>query len=276
MLKVFEFVPAPLNMSNDITASAIWNTRTYQPTNAGGLVLGDMFDVDNQAAANLANPTIGMLFQGRYRRVHVATNATAANVARGHVAYVAPGFGVEQAVTVTPGSGQTPGVYQLIATGGGGTGAIIQVVVGPTGTVTGIPVIIATGTGYTSTPTFTLAAGGTPATFAAQMVQDTYTVTTADVAGVNTSQPRGVFLNTVTPGNYGWLQEDGIATVLQAATVTSATVGAVVTPVAGGTGVVQATVATAAALPSSIGTAIDVPVANNYYRVLLNIPVWNG
>lgn len=72
---------------------------------------------------------------------------------------------------LTAGSGQTPGTYTVNGTGGTGTGAQAQIVVNSDGTVTLPPVITNQGTGYTNTltglPTFTLAAGGTPATFSA-------------------------------------------------------------------------------------------------------------
>ena len=72
---------------------------------------------------------------------------------------------VTSIVTATAGSGQTPGTYQIAANGGGGSGALISVIVAGGGTVTQAPTIISQGSGYTSAPTFTLAAGGTPATF---------------------------------------------------------------------------------------------------------------
>ena len=72
---------------------------------------------------------------------------------------------------LTAGSGQTPGTYTVNATGGTGSGAQAQITVNADGTVTLPPVITNQGTGYTNTltglPTFTLAAGGTPATFSA-------------------------------------------------------------------------------------------------------------
>lgn len=72
---------------------------------------------------------------------------------------------------LTAGSGQTPGTYTVNGTGGTGSGAQAQIVVNSDGTVTLPPVITAQGTGYTTgpggLPTFTLAAGGTPATFQA-------------------------------------------------------------------------------------------------------------
>lgn len=69
--------------------------------------------------------------------------------------------------TATPGSGQTPGTYLLTASTGQ---AQISVMVGGGGTVTTDPTVTIHGRNYTSTPpTFTLAAGGTPATFTVTM-----------------------------------------------------------------------------------------------------------
>ena len=72
----------------------------------------------------------------------------------------------------TPGFAQTPGIYTLTGTGGSGQLAQIEVTVNSNGTVTLPPVVINPGFGYAqggvgSPPTFTLAAGGTPATFTA-------------------------------------------------------------------------------------------------------------
>lgn len=276
MQKFFDVLPTPLNTANDTSPSGFANVRTGYQVNAGGLVLGDYIDLDSFEAAGLSLPTLGTLYEGRYRRIQVDANATAANVKQGTAAYVVPGYTLLAALVLTAGTGQTPGTYQVAATGGGGTGAIIQVVVSAAGTVVQQPTVISKGQNYTTLPTFTLVTGGTPATVQAQMVTNTYIVTSADKSGVNASQGRGVFLNAITPGNYGWIQENGIATILQAATVTSATVGAIVTPVAGGNGTSQATVATAAPLVTAFGTAIDAPFANGLYRVVLTLPIWNG
>ena len=79
--------------------------------------------------------------------------------------------GVGQADTVgflqilTPGSGQTPGIYTVpILDGGAGSGASATVTVSPQGTVTVQPFVVAPGSGYTA-PFVTFAEGGTPATF---------------------------------------------------------------------------------------------------------------
>jgi hypothetical protein len=275
MLKIFDLLPSPLNTSNDTSPSGFANVRTYQQTNAGGLVLGDYIDLDNYEAAGLSSPNYGTLFEGRYRRVQVDANATAANVARGKAAYVVPGYSVYGVLILTAGSGQTPGTYVLTGSGGGGSGAQIQVVVASGGTVTAQPTIVAAGSGYTSAPSFTLSAGGTAATFQAQMVVNSYIVTSRDVSGVILTQGRGVFLNSITPGNYGWIQENGIATILMDATTTT-TAGDTVTPLAPTNGTFRGIAAATAPLYSAFGTAFDAPIASTLIRAVLNLPVWNG
>lgn len=64
---------------------------------------------------------------------------------------------------LTSGSGQTPGTHIVNAVGDG-AGAQASIIVDSNGTVTQTPVIVNPGTGYTEA-TFTLAVGGTPATF---------------------------------------------------------------------------------------------------------------
>ncbi len=73
-------------------------------------------------------------------------------------------------LTVTsPGSGQTPGTYVVNGVGSPGSGAQAQITVNANGTVTLQPVVLNQGSGYVTAPTFTLAAGGTPATFLATL-----------------------------------------------------------------------------------------------------------
>lgn len=277
MLKFFDLLPTPLNTANDTSPSGFANIRTLQQTNAGGLVLGDYIDLDNFEAAGLSSPLYGTLYEGRYRRIQVDANATAANVGVGKAAYVVPGYSLLAALVLTAGTGQTPGTYQIAGSGGGGTGAIIQVVVTAAGTVTANPTVISKGTGYTSIPTFTVAAGGTPATVLAQMTFSSYIVTSQDKAGINAFQGRGVFLNSITPGNYGWIQENGLATFLVDSTVGSGTLGATLTPV-GATvpGAFRGVVGTTAPLYSAFGTALDVPAINVLIRGVMTLPVWNG
>ena len=68
---------------------------------------------------------------------------------------------VDQEVTgiavLTEGSGQTPGTYPINAVGGGGTGAVVTVVIDGTGIISTVtpPVVTTAGSsGYTSAPTF--------------------------------------------------------------------------------------------------------------------------
>lgn len=76
-------------------------------------------------------------------------------------------------LTITsPGTGQTPGIYIVNGVGGSGSGAQASIFVNSSGTVTAAPVITNPGAGYATQglgapPAFTLAAGGTPATFTA-------------------------------------------------------------------------------------------------------------
>lgn len=284
MLKTMELVTSPLNNSNDTSPSGFSNTYTGYQTNAGGLVLGDMFDCDNQFAysqsyfSQLTNSfPNGILFQGRYRRVQVAAGATAADVGRGKACYVTPGVSLFGALVLTQGSGQTVGTYTVAGSGGGGTGAIIQISV-LTATTVSTPIVVAAGSGYTSAPTFTIPSGGTPATVQAQMSYEPYIVSPFSTSGVITSEPRGLFLNSITPGNYGWIQENGIASFLVDSTAGTATAGVTLTPITPSTvpGAFRGVIATTAPPTSSFGTAIDALVASQYVRGVMNIPVWNG
>jgi hypothetical protein len=274
-VKVFDFAPSPLNTSNDISASGFYNSRTYQPTNAGGLCLGDAIDLTNFEAANLSQTSVGTLFEGRYRRIQVDANAVAANVARGKAAYVVPGSSLFGAFIVTAGSGQTPGTYQIAGTGGGGTGAVLQVVVSAAGTITAQPTVVAAGSGYTSTPTFTVAAGGTPGTVRPQMIVNSYIVTDRSNANANLSEGRGIFLNSITPGNFGWIQENGIATFL-VGTGGASGVGIVLSPFTPTDGTFIGIAQSTSPLVSAFGTSIDSPVSTSYVRGLMTLPVWNG
>ena len=66
---------------------------------------------------------------------------------------------------LTAGTGQTNGTYNINGVGGGGTGAIVQIVIA--GGVITTATVTAGGSDYTSSPTFTVAEGGTPGTLAA-------------------------------------------------------------------------------------------------------------
>ena len=132
----------------------------------------------------LVHPTqpTGLLYSGRYRYVQVDSGATAAYVKTGTVGYIRSGSSVKSVVVLTQGSGQTVGTYQVAATvgSGGGSGAIIQVIVTSATSIT--VSVLNGGQGYVSAPTFTLATGGTPGTVVAQLGTSMNIVTSADVA----------------------------------------------------------------------------------------------
>lgn len=67
----------------------------------------------------------------------------------------------------TPGTGQTNGTYNINAVGGGGTGAVVQIVIAG-GAIT-TATVTSPGSGYTSIPTFPVSEGGTPGTLAASI-----------------------------------------------------------------------------------------------------------
>lgn len=118
--------------------------------------------------ATIANPPFITQYQIRVPYFSIYS-ITALNFA-GTVAYL---------TVNTPGSGQTPGTYTVNAVSNPiiptGSGAQALITVNSDGTVTLPPIILNAGTGYLTPqggpnpPTFTLAAGGVPATFTAQL-----------------------------------------------------------------------------------------------------------
>ena len=82
-LKRNEFLPQ--NMLFVYTSpSGMTDIRTNQPYYAGGLMVGDYFDLtEAEAQAQSAN-----LHQGRYRFVQIDSTATAANILRGTVGFM--------------------------------------------------------------------------------------------------------------------------------------------------------------------------------------------
>jgi hypothetical protein len=211
----------PLNNVNSVSQSGMSDPITGLQYAGGGLNLGDYFDLTEQEANQLSYPTNGLLHAGRYRYVYVASNATAANVKAGTVGYIQPGQFVQNIVQLVAGSGMTVGTSVTGTTSGGGatTQATYQVVV-LTATTVAIT-LLTPGVGFTSLPTATITGtGGTPPTLNVQMGYAVNQVTSADIASSNGVLVRPVvFLNSITPGNYGFVQELGIATVLDAATV---------------------------------------------------------
>jgi hypothetical protein len=270
------------NNGNFTSPTAITDLRTGQPFAAGGLNLGDFFDATNQEAFQGSFTTTGTLYAGRYRFVQVDSGATAANVKTGTVGYVRAGSTVAGVVITAAGTGATTGTYNIAATAGSGGGfnAVIQVVVGSTGTITSATVV-QPGYGYTSVPAFSLTITGTAGgTIAAQLSTSPNVVTSYDVAtagsaalpGVGTVRPV-VFLNSITPGNYGFVQELGTATVLGYSAIgAGAAVSNWVEATTGGT--VIAPSATASPTTATIGQAVDLPVSLNLFKIYLNsVPV---
>jgi len=249
------------NNGNFTSPTALTDLRTGQPFAAGGLNLGDWFDATTQEAFQGSYTTNGTLYSGRYRFVQVDSGATAANVKTGTVGYIKGGGSVQSVVITAAGTGQTAGTYTIAASGGYGSGAVAQIVVGTGGTITSAT-LLQGGNGYVTVPVFTLSSlGGVFGTVIAQMSSSPNLVTSSDVANTTSYGPGPVrpvvFLNSITPGNYGFVQELGIATVLNTAS-TLQTAGNFAN-VTSSTGVMAASGTTL--LIGTIGMVID-PVVN--------------
>ena len=261
------------NNCNFPTQSGIQDLRTGQDFPAGGLNVGDYFDSTEQEANNASALSIGQLHSGRYRLVKVDSGAVAANVKTGTIGYLRPGGGVASVVITTAGTGATAGTYTIAATvgSGGGTGAIIQVVV-VGGAITSATVLQA-GVNYTSVPSFSLTVTSTTGgVVAAQLQTFPNVVTSFDQAVLfNTVVRPVVFLNSITPGNFGFIQELGVATVLANASLTSATNNAWVNTKTGGSGTVDTLAASGSPLGATIGQAIDLPIASQLFKCYLGI-----
>lgn len=278
-----------LNSQNSPYQSGQGDNVTGFPYNAGGLNQGDYFDLTNDEAASLSNPATGLLYSGRYRYVQVDSGATAANVKTGTVGYIRSGSSVKSVVVLTQGTGQTIGTSQVAATvgSGGGSGAVIQVVVTASNAIT--VTVINGGQGYVSAPTFTLATGGTPGTVVAQLGISQNIVTSADIALGNAGTPAAtqagvgpvhpvVFLNTITPGNYGFIQESGVATVIASSGGQTQALGqfAIVqnaTTTANGT----MTASSATYGPFAIGNVLDPiisPLTGTPFKIQLDSPIY--
>lgn len=271
-----------LNAGNFSSPTALSDPITGQPYTGGELNVGDYTDVNNDEAKSMQNTANGILWEGRYRFVQVDSSATAANVKTGTVGYLKNGSTLASVVIATAGSGQTNGTFVVAANAGvgGGSGAAINVTIAG-GVITGVSVNNP-GYGYVTPPTFTIAQGGTPGTVTAQLSTSVNLVTSYDQAlatafGSGTVRPV-VFLNSITPGNYGFVQELGVATVLgKSGTFTDnpPSAGDYVNATTGG--VVDATqAATGSPIGATIGRAIDVPTASNLFKCLLTGPVVQG
>jgi len=262
------------NNCNFPTQSGVQDLRTGQDFPAGGLNQGDYFDATEREANGASYAVNGLLHSGRYRLVQVDSSATAANVKTGTVGYLRAGMIMQSVVITNAGTGATAGTYQIAATAGvgGGTGAIIQVVVGSGGTITSASVV-AGGFGYVAPPTFSLTVTSTTAgAVAAQLNSSPNIVTSFDQAVLYSTVVRPVvFLNAITPGQYGFVQELGVATVLANASLTSATANAWVNTKSGGAGTVDTTVSTGNPIGTTIGQAIDLPIASLLFKCYLGI-----
>lgn len=219
--------------------------------------------------------TNGILYSGRYRMVKVDSGATAANVKTGTIGYLRQGDGgfVKTIAITNAGTGATVGTYTIAATvgSGAGSGAVAQVVVGSAGTIIGATVLNG-GFNYSSAPTFSLTATGTTGgAIVGQLDTSSNNVTSYDQASPTaiTGIPVRpvVFLNSITPGNYGFIQELGTATVLGTSGLSSVTPGSYVNATTGGT--VTTTASSGSPVGSTIGVAIDPPVSSNLFKVQL-------
>lgn len=274
-----------INNMNNTSPSGQTDPVTGFPYEGGGLNLGDYFDLTNEEAATASYTTNGVCFSGRYRYVQVDSGATAANVKTGTVGYIRSGSGVSSAITTAVGTGLTNGYYQVAATfGNGGSGAVIGITVAG-GVIVGNPVVVNAGFGYVSPPSFSLTAlGGSGATVVAQLGPVPQNiVTSADLAlnpaagnaGIGAVHPV-VFLNSITPGNYGFVQESGTATVIAGTGNTQAQDNnAIVTSGGGANGTMAASAATYSLY--TIGIVIDpvtTPLANTPFKIQLTLPAF--
>ena len=266
-----------VNNCNFSSPTGLTDPNTGQPYTGGALNVGDFFPMTNEEAANASYTTNGNLFEGQYRFVQVDSSATAANVKTGTVGYLKNGSTMKTVVILTAGSGQTDGSYNVSANAGvgGGTGAIINVIIAG-GLITAVSVVNP-GYGYVTPPTFTVAEGGTPGTVIAQLDSNVNVITSADqaLAGFGPGAVRPVvFLNAITPGNYGFVQELGTATVLATASQSQTANQFAIVKSSGPDGTMTASSATFGAY--AIGKVIDPlvsPLANTPFKILLNGPV---
>jgi len=215
------------NNADFSTASGVGDRRTGENFSAGGLGLGDYFDAtEKEANAGSYLPT-GLLHWGRYRLVQVDSGATAANVKTGTPGFIRQGSFLQGIQVFNAGSGGTPGTYTIPFPAGlqFGSGGVIQVVVGAAGSITSASVLQG---GQNYVGAFLIPATLLTAAIPGLTGQVLYTqmggfspnlLTSFDqllnVPGQSFPQTRPfVFLNSITPGNFGFVQELGLATCL--------------------------------------------------------------
>jgi hypothetical protein len=187
-----------LNACNDTSPTGLSDPRTGNPYYAGGLNLGDFFDL-TEAEANALSSTTSpavQLHAGRYRRIQVDSGATASNVKVGTVGLM--------------GSGQQPQLNRVTSYDKG--------------------------------------------------------IVAAHVV---------IFLNAITPGNYGFVQELGVASVLMGATLQKAA------PATGDV-IVSTTLGVGQSLTAQtvdkelLGIALTAPSPNTQGLVILDRPTLQG
>lgn len=187
-----------LNAANDTSPTSLTDLRTGNPIFAGGLNLGDFFDLTESEANQLSYTTLPQvqLHAGRYRRVLVDSGATSSNVKVGTVGLMLAG-------------GQ-PQLNRVTSFDKGIVGAHVV-----------------------------------------------------------------VFLNAITPGNYGFVQELGVASVLMGATLQKAApaTGDVITYTTLGVG--QDTTAQTIDA-ANLGVALSPPSPNTLGLVLMDQPSLQG
>jgi hypothetical protein len=198
-----------INACNDTSPSYFTDLRLGIAVFAGGLNLGDYFDLTNGEAAKLSYTTTGLLYGGRYRRVQVDSGATAGNVKTG-----------------------TIGLMASLA-------AVI--------------------------------ADGDPAGKPTANIVTSYD---QSIGGAVAVRPC-IFLNSITPGNFGFVQELGIATVLGRATLTNSGTISIGDFIDSSTnGLADDPTGQTNRSKNNIGTAIDLPKNNGLFRISLFLPTW--
>lgn len=254
--------------------TGLTDIRTGLTELGGGMNVGDFVDLTD-AEAQSWSPN---LYAGRYRFVQLSTAATAANVVQGKPCGIALPTTVGRLATATVGSGQTAGTYLISSSASGGTTlAVAQVVIGAAGTITSATLVQA-GAGFTSTPTFTVAAGGTPGTILAQMAVSENVVGSFDASSISLNSVRGVFLGSVTAaqilaGAFVFIQEQGVATAF-VTTATNTTVGCTAASITAG--VITTATETTAHPIGLLGLTLDIAAASTLVRVELALPVRQG
>lgn len=186
-----------LNSANFTSPTGLTDVRTGLPFAAGGLNIGDYFDITQQEAMQLSNTSVGTLLAGRYRFVQVDSGATQANVATGTIA-----------------------MFKSLAS----------------------------------------------SNYAAPINN----VTSYDKALTLNSPRKAVFLNAVTPGNFGFVQELGDATVLINTVESTTGIGSVVNITSSGVDAPSSQTV----IPALIGVAVQTPVAATLVVCQLTAPAF--